>query len=190
MNPLLQIILACSTLQEPAVPPAGMLRFPDVSETQIVFSYANDLWLVPRAGGLASPQASPAGLELFPRFSDDGRWIAFQGNYDGNRDIYLMPSAGGAPRRITHHPAAEIPMGWTPDGRILFSSPGYSAFPKWQRLLTVGTEGGLPVPLPLPYGTNGAIHEGGRLLAFTPHSHDGRTWKRRFATAARSAITC
>lgn len=178
MNPLLHLLLAVSSLQEPSAPPAGMLRFPDVSETQIVFSYANDLWLVPRAGGMATPLASPAGLELFPRFSDDGRTIAFQGNYDGNRDIYLMPVGGGAAQRVTHHPAAETPMGWTPDGRILFSSTGYAAFSKWQRLMTVAPEGGLPTPLPLPYGTNGAIHEGGRLLAFTPHSHDGRTWKR------------
>ncbi len=155
-----------------------MLRYPDVSATQIVFSYANDLWLVSREGGQAVPLASPAGQELFPRFSDDGQWIAFQGNYDGNRDIYVIPAAGGPPRRVTHHPAAETPLGWTPDGRILFASGGYAAFPKWSRLLTVDPSGGLPTPLPLPYGAAGAIHSGGRLLAYTPHTRDQRTWKR------------
>jgi tricorn protease len=177
MSLLLPIVLAFAA-QDHAQPPAGMLRFPDVSATHIVFAYANDLWLAPRDGGQAVPLASPAGLELFPRFSDDGRWIVFQGNYDGNRDLYVMPSAGGQARRLTHHPSSETPMGWTPDGRVLFASGGYAAFPKWTRLLTVGATGGLPEPLPLPYGTNGAIHADGRLLAFTPHSHDGRTWKR------------
>lgn len=164
--------------QSPTQPPAGMLRFPDVSATHVVFGYANDLWLVPRSGGQAVPLASPDGMETFPRFSDDGQWIAFQGNYEGNRDVYVMPVGGGAPRRVTHHPAAEVPMGWTADGRILISSGGYADFTKWQRLMTVSPNGGLPAPLPMPYGTNGAMHAGGRLVAYTPHSHDGRTWKR------------
>jgi tricorn protease len=174
------VLLAAAPAAVPqdSPPPAGMLRFPDVSATHVVFGYANDLWLVPRDGGMATPLASPPGLEIFPRFSDDGRWLVFQGNYEGGRDLYVMPSSGGAPRRVTHHPAAETPLGWTPDGRILFMSGGYAEFPKWTRLLTVSPQGGLPEPLPLPYGANGAIRGDGRMLAYTPHSHDGRTWKR------------
>src|SRR5512134_2974766 len=67
-------------------PHAGMLRYPDVSATHIVFVYANDLWVVPREGGVASPLASPSGPELLPKFSPDGGRIAFVGNYEGNRD--------------------------------------------------------------------------------------------------------
>jgi tricorn protease len=68
-----------------------MMRFPDVSSTQIVFVYADDIWTVSRQGGEARPLASPPGGEAFPRFSADGRHIAFNGNYDGNDDIYIVP---------------------------------------------------------------------------------------------------
>ncbi|MCP4455730.1 MAG: hypothetical protein GY809_30085, partial [Planctomycetes bacterium] len=68
-------------------PHGGMMRYPDVSATHVVFVYADDIWVVPRSGGMASPLASPTGGERFPRFSTDGRTIAFNGNYDGNTDI-------------------------------------------------------------------------------------------------------
>ena len=76
---------------------AGMLRFPAVSDEHIVFSYGNDLWLIPRDGGQAEPLASPPGQELFPRFSPDGQHVVFQGNYDGDRDLYTLPIQGGVP---------------------------------------------------------------------------------------------
>ena len=77
-------------------PHAGMMRYPDVSQTEIVFVYANDLWVVSRDGGQARPLASPAGAEMFPKFSPDGSQIAFVGNYDGNVDLYTILSQGGS----------------------------------------------------------------------------------------------
>ena len=79
---------------------ARMLRHPDVSQTQITFVYAGDIWLVEKTGGVAKRLSSPAGQESFPRFSPDGSEIAFSGNYDGNIDVYVVPSDGGVPRRI------------------------------------------------------------------------------------------
>lgn len=158
-------------------PPAGMLRFPDVSATRIVFTYANDLWLVPRDGGTAIPLASPPGLELFPRFSPDGGTIAFTGNYEGNRDLYTIPVEGGIPTRVTHHPETEALSDWTPDGRLLFEWGGLSPW-RISRLYVVGAAGGLPEALPVPYGYDGAISPDGEWLAYTPTSRDGRTWKR------------
>ena len=109
------------------VKPAGsMLRYPDVSKSHIVFSYANDLWLVPRAGGEAIPLTSPDGFESSPRFSPDGETLAFVGNYDGARDIYTISVKGGVPQRLTYHPAGKILCDWTPDGALLFSTNGYA----------------------------------------------------------------
>ncbi len=159
-------------------PHAGMLRYPDVSPTHIVFGYSNDLWLVPRDGGVAIPLASPPGQETFPRFSPDGRMIAFVGNYDGNRDLYTIPIDGGIPRRVTHHPAGETLCDWTRDGTLLFSSNGLAGLARQTQLFTVSSEGGLPGRLPIPYGANGAISADGTWLAYTPHSIDNRTWKR------------
>lgn len=159
-------------------PEAGMLRTPDVSAEWIVFSYANDLWLWPREGGMAIPLASPAGEETTPRFSPDGGRIAFVGNYEGNRDIYVMDVPGGVPQRVTHHPGAESLCGWTPDGRLLFSMRGMAEMPKTEALYTIDPAGGPVEELPIPYGANGAVSGDGEWLAFTPWQRDARTWKR------------
>src|SRR5262245_14440764 len=118
-------------------PHGGMLRYPDVSATQIVFVYADDLWLVPREGGVATPLASPPGVEALPRFSADGRTIAFAGNYDGNRDIYTVPSTGGVPTRVTYHPSGEALCGWTPDGKLLYFTNGLAGRDRQVQLFTV-----------------------------------------------------
>jgi Tol biopolymer transport system component len=82
-------------------PSSGMLRYPDVSKTHIVFSYAGDLWIVARDGGVASPLASPRGSELFPRFNESGDTIAFVGNYEGDQDLYTISVDGGNAERVT-----------------------------------------------------------------------------------------
>ena len=157
-------------------PDAGMLRYPSVSDEHIVFVYANDLWLVDREGGEARPLASPPGAEMFPRFSPDGSQIVFQGNYDGDRDLYVVNLVGGAPVRITHHPANETPTDWTEDHGIVFHRNGDSGQARQQQLYVVSPEGGLPTKLPPAYGANGVIE--GDWLAFTPSQRDFRTWKR------------
>lgn len=159
-------------------PHAGMLRYPDVSQTHIVFVYANDLWLAPREGGTAIPLASPRGQELYPRFSPDGQTIAFVGNYDGNRDLYTISVDGGVPVRVTHHPDTESLCDWTPDGKLLFSASGLAGLGRMSQLFVVGPQGGLPEKLPVPYGRMAAISPDGQWLAYTPHSREHRTWKR------------
>jgi len=159
-------------------PDAGMLRHPDVSATHIVFSYANDLWLISRAGGTAVPVSSPSGRELQPRFSPDGSTIAFMGNYDTGRDLFTIPVAGGVATRVTHHPASEVLCDWTPAGRLLFAANGITGNPRAEQLLVVDAEGGMPEVLPVPYGEQGALSADGRWLAYTPYARDNRTWKR------------
>ena len=92
-------IASCSTTQAQTTPSGGMMRYPDVSKDKIVFSYANELWVVSRDGGMASPLASPEGAERFPRFSPDGKTIAFSGNYDGGTDLYTISVGGGMAER-------------------------------------------------------------------------------------------
>ena len=165
-----------SMAQEP--PPAAMLRFPDVSETHIVFSYANDLWLVDREGGWAAPLSSPAGQETMPRFSPDGQTIAFSGNYEGNVDLYTIPLSGGRPERVTFHPAGESLCDWTPDGQLVYSTAGFAGLRRTPQLFAVPATGGLATRLPMPYGTNATVSPDGMAVAYTPYSRDQRTWKR------------
>lgn len=168
----------CSFANADVSPNAAMLRYPDISADSIAFVYSNDLWLVPRTGGLAVPLASPPGLEQNPRFSADGKTIAFVGNYDGNRDLYTLPITGGVPTRVTHHPGAEMLADWTPDGKLLFISSSMAGLGRQSQLYVTSAEGGMPEKLPVPYGGFGAISADGTWLAYTLHSTDTRTWKR------------
>lgn len=173
------LLAYASPLFGQTTPSAGMMRFPDVSRDRIVFCYADDLWTVSREGGIATPLVSPVGQELMPRFSPDGQSIAFVGNYDGLRDIYSISTQGGTTVRWTYHPADELLCDWHPDGkRLIYSTNGYAGLERQLQLMTVSRDQPLPQPIPVPYGSNGAISADGKWLAYTPHSHDFRTWKR------------
>ena len=176
------VILACMPLCfsfGQVEPSAGMMRYPDISAKQIVFSYADDLWIVDREGGQASPLASPKGAERFPRFSPDGKTIAFVGNYDGGTDIYTIGAAGGLAERVTYHPASEGLCDWHPDGKsMVIMTNGFSGLGRQPQLFTISADQPLPKQLPVPYGSNGAISKDGKWLAYTPFSRDSRTWKR------------
>jgi len=158
---------------------ARLMRYPDVSATQIVFTYANDLWLVPKTGGVAQRLSTPKGEESFARFSPDGKELAFSGNYDGNLDVYVLPTTGGIPARVTHHPGNDRMVDWAPDGKsLLFASGMESGKDRFSKLFRVTKGGGLPEALPLPYAEFGALSPDGKVLAYQPVSTDFRTWKR------------
>ena len=96
---LLLILCTVGWMSMQAQVSARLFQYPDVSQTHITFVYGDDIWIAPKTGGLASRLSSPDGGESFPRFSPDGKQIAFSGNYDGNTDIYVIPSQGGVPDR-------------------------------------------------------------------------------------------
>src|SRR3954447_14105089 len=128
---------------------AGLFRYPDVSQTQIVFSYANDLWIIPKEGGTAIKISSPAGVESYPKFSPDGKSIAFTGNYDGNKDVYVLPTNGGVPVRLTAHGYPDRVVDWTTDGKkVLFASSRESGKARFNQFFTVAAGGGNAEKLP------------------------------------------
>lgn len=178
LGALAPAMLAAAPAAQGEPVPAGMLRYPDVSSTHIVFSYANDLWLVSREGGVAVPLASPDGQERFPRFSPDGQSIAFSGNYEGNNDLYTISVQGGVAQRVTHHPGTETLSDWMANGDLLFYRNGHAGLARQATIFTVDQAGGMPQALPVPYGTVSAISEDGKWLAYTPRTRDARTWKR------------
>lgn len=172
-------VLSAGSLSVLAGIDARMLRMPDVSAKEIVFVYAGDIWIVPKAGGVAHRLSSPEGEESFPRFSPDGTQIAYSANYDGNSDLYVVASTGGVPRRVTHHPMADRMLEWYPGGEtILYSSPMESGRQRFNQLFRVSASGGLPERLPVPFGEFAAVSPDGKTLAFTQRTRDFRTWKR------------
>ncbi|MCI0693789.1 PDZ domain-containing protein [candidate division KSB1 bacterium] len=171
--------LAVAQPNRAATPDALMLRFPDVSADRIVFVYAGDLWTAPKEGGMARQLSSPKGLELFPKFSPDGKLIAFSGNYDGNTDVYLMSAEGGTPTRLTHHPDGDLVVEWYPDGKhVLYRSQMMSPSNRFNRLFKQPLAGGMPETLPLAYGELASFSPDGKRMAFQLASLEFRTWKR------------
>jgi tricorn protease len=158
---------------------AGLFRFPDVSSTQIVFTYANDLWVIPKEGGTAIKLSSPAGVESYPRFSPDGKNIAFSGNYDGNSDVYVLPVAGGVPLRLTSHGYPDRVIDWTTDGKkVLFASSRESGKARFNQFYTVASGGGAAEKLPIAYGEFGSFSPDGKQIALVFRTQVGRNWKR------------
>jgi tricorn protease len=145
-----------------------MLRTPTVSKTQIAFAYANNIWTVDKSGGLARRITSFQGTTENPKFSPDGKLIAFSAQYAGNVDVYVVPSDGGEPKRLTWHPGADQVQGWTPDGKsIVFNSGRATAAPNAApRFWTVPVDGGVETPMPLPRAYQGKISPDGRRIAY------------------------
>ncbi len=166
-----------------------LLRFPDVHGDKVVFTYAGDLWTAPGAGGTALRLTAHPGLELFAKFSPDGKWIAFTGQYDGDEQVYVIPSTGGVPKQLTWYPAkGPLPARWgydnqvyewTPDGKsILFRSLRDSWTTAESRLYTVPAEGGPAKVLPMPKSGAGDFSPDGQKMVYSPLFRDFRTWKR------------
>jgi tricorn protease len=165
-----------------------LLRFPNVWHDRIVFSYAGDLWTVGTLGGTAARLTSNAGLELFGKFSPDGRLIAFTGQYGGDEQVYVIPAGGGAPKQLTFYPAAgpladrwgydNQVYGWTPDGAaVLFRSARDGFMLTDSKLYTVPVNGGAATPLPMPVSGAGQFSPDGKKIVYSPLWRDFRSEK-------------
>lgn len=179
MRQILPILTLAAAISSSLAAETRLMRYPDVSHDQVVFVYAGDLWVSPRAGGTARRLTSHPGDEIHPKFSPDGKWIAFTGEYDGNADVFVIPVAGGEPRRLTFHPGADRVLGWTPDSKkILFRSNRDSLLPDYTRLFTVPVEGGVPELLSVPRASLSSFSPDATKIAFNSTSQEFRTWKR------------
>ena len=167
-----------------------LLRFPAIHGDQIVFTYAGDLFTAPASGGVARRLTTDIGYEMFPRFSPDGKWLAFTGQYDGNTEVYVMPAEGGAPKRLTYTAAIErddvsdrmgpnnIVMGWRDNHTVMFRSKRIEWNPFKGQLFLVSLEGGLPDQMPLPRAGWCSFSPDGKQLAYNRVFREFRTWKR------------
>ena len=179
--------LAGSAVAAPAEE-ARLLRFPATNGTDVVFSYAGDLWTVPLKGGEARRLTSHVGYEMFGRYSPDGKTIAFTAEYDGNREVYSIPAQGGEPVRLTYTSTNgrddlgdrmgpnNMVMTWSPDGKsIVFRNRIGDGFEG--QLWTVSPEGGMPAQIPLPEGGWCSYSPDGTKLAYNRVMREFRTWK-------------
>ena len=188
MKRILSILILVSACTAVWGKEARLLRFPATNSRDVVFSYAGDLWRVPLTGGEAVRLTSHIGYEMFARYSPDGSRIAFTAEYDGNREVYLMPAEGGEPERLTFTATNprdnlgdrmgpnNIVMTWSPDGsRIVFRNRVEDSFVG--QLLTTTPQGGMPERLPFPEGGWCSYSPDGSKLAFNRVMREFRTWK-------------
>ncbi len=167
-----------------------LLRFPATNDEQIAFSYAGDLYIVNIDGGVARRITSHNGYEMFPRFSPDGKNIAFTGQYDGNTEVFVIPSDGGTPRRLTYTATLgrdevsdrmgpnNIVMAWTPDGKYITYRSRKKTFNDFiGQLFNVPFEGGLSKELPLPAGGFCSWAPDENRFAYNRIFREFRTWK-------------
>ena len=177
------LILACSALFlfNPMFGQisAKLMRYMDVSDTQITFVYGGDIWIMPKTGGMAVQVTHSPGEESWPRFSPDGKFIAYSASYNGNRDVYVMPSLGGVPTRITYQSHPDRVVDWHPDGEhILFASPRESGIQRIQQFYLVNKKGGFPKKLKIPYGELASFSPDGNHMAYITKITENYPFKR------------
>jgi len=158
---------------------AKLMRYADVSATQIAFVYGGDIWVMPKTGGTAMQVTHSPGEESWPRFSPDGSHIAYTAGYHGNDDVYVLPSAGGLPTRVTHQSHADRMVEWHPDGRrLLFASRRESGRQSYSQFYLVSRNGGLPEKLRVPYGELASYSPDGTRLAYITKITENYPFKR------------
>lgn len=172
-----------------AIDDARLLRYPDINGNQVVFVYSGDLWSVSANGGDAKRLTSHEGLELFPKISPDGKWIAFSAEYSGSRQVWVMPSEGGSARQLTYYNSVgvmpprggydNVVLGWTPDSKQVMIRANRTPFGDRNGMYyLVSLEGGLEKPLPIINGGFATLSPDGQSVCFTPVDREFRTWKR------------
>ncbi|MEO8658603.1 MAG: PDZ domain-containing protein [Bryobacteraceae bacterium] len=169
--------LTCATALSQTTEPT-LYQKPAVSKTQIVFTYAGDLWRVPRAGGEAVRLTTGTGVESNAVISTDGETIAFSGSYDGNVDVYTVPMAGGVPKRLTWHPGDDTPLAFTRDGKKIVFRSARATPVNVARFYTMPVDGGPATELPLPMGDLASLSPDGQRVAYTPLAPAFAIWKR------------
>jgi tricorn protease len=192
-------VMACACLSAAQEMPEGrLMRFPDLYKDKVVFMYGGHLWLASSSGGVARRITSGAGRELFPKFSPDGKWIAFTGQYDGNFNVYLMLADGGQPKQLTFYQGAAAQLNdrmgvhnqvltWFPDSkRILFLTRRDASNGWTKRPFSISIDGGLAEPLPVIEGGLTSFSPDGTKIAYNQIFRNFRTWKRYTGGLAQS----
>lgn len=172
-----------------AINDSRLLRFPDVNKHLIVFVYAGDIWSVSSLGGVAQKLTSHEGLELFPKISPDGRWIAFSAEYSGSRQVYIIPIYGGIPTQLTfYNDVGMMPprggfdyqiLDWTPDSQNILVRANRTPYGRRRgKYFLVSINEGLETPLQIPEAGGGTFSPDGKKIVYTPIAREFRTWKK------------
>ena len=175
---VLTIALRVSLAGEIDIKDTKLLSQPAISKNHVAFVYSGDLWIANIDGKNVRRLTSDDGIESNPVFSPNGRLIAFNAQYDGNIDVYVVPVEGGVPKRLTWHPDSDNVRDFTPDGSaVLFTSSRFVFTGRHTQLFTVPVKGGFPESLKIPYAFNATYSPDGTRIAYTPLAERFQQWK-------------
>jgi tricorn protease len=164
---------------------ARLVRYPNYHDGRVTFSYLGDIWVANEDGSNVQRLTVHKARDVYPRFSPDGKWIAFSSDRNGNLDVYIIPSTGGTVKQLTSHSADDTVLNWTPDGsRVLFSSQRGEGF--MPMLYTVSVEGGMPVSAGADMGVQGSYSPDGRHLAYNQKAQV--YWRKYYRGAYQSDV--
>jgi len=177
---LLIVAPAAATAKE-----ARLVRYPHYHQGRVAFSYLGDIWTANEDGSNVSRLTVHKARDVYPRFSPDGKWIAFSSDRNGNMDVFLIAVAGGAVKQLTAHSADDTVLNWTPDGgRVLFSSNrGEDFSPK---LYTVSNAGGMPQAAGTEMGVQGSYSPDGTRLAYNQKAQS--YWRKFYRGSNQSDV--
>ncbi len=176
---LLMLVAIFLTISASSQISAKLMRHMDVSDTQITFVYGGDIWVVPKQGGTAIQITHSPEEESWPRFSPDGKWIAYTAKYNGNWDVFVMPVTGGVPTRVTYQSFYDRMIDWPPDGEhILFASGRDGGARRLNKFFLVSKDGGFPQKLKVPYGELASYSQDGKKLAYITKITENYPFKR------------
>jgi tricorn protease len=201
MRPVLLALFALISFAPPlSAGEARLLRFPDIHGDQVAFVHGGDIYTVSAEGGVARRLTSHEGQELYPKFSPDGRWLAFSAEYSGTRQVWVMPAAGGTPRQLTFYSdVGPMPprggtdyrvLDWTPDGRHVLVRANRTPYGERDGVpLLVPFDGGMETRLGPPETGGGMLSGDGTTYVYTPIDREFRTWKRHRGGRAQNVWT-
>jgi tricorn protease len=159
---------------------ARLVRYPSYSNGRIAFTYLGDIWTADENGQNIQRLTVNKARDAYPRFSPDGKWIAFSSDRNGNLDVFIIPSSGGAAKQLTFHSADDTVLGFSPDGRnVLFSSNRGEDFPT--QLYMVSVDGGLPSKAGPDMGIQASFSQDGKRIAYNPK---GQVYWRKYYRGA------
>ncbi|MGI9104700.1 MAG: S41 family peptidase [Pyrinomonadaceae bacterium] len=164
---------------------ARLVRYPHYHQGRVAFSYLGDIWTADETGQNIQRLTVHKARDVYPRFSPDGKWLAFSSDRNGNLDVYLMPAGGGTVKQLTAHSADDSVLNWMADGRgVLFSANRGEDFTP--RLYTVGVDGGMPVSAGADMGVQGSYSPDGGRLAYNQKAQS--YWRKYYRGSMQSDV--